>query len=94
MAKRVFELAKELKVRSKDILEKCRAEGLDLKNHMATLSAGLEATIREWFSEASSGTAVETAEHVDLAKARKKAASQRRRKKKAEEEPVQQVASP
>ncbi|MCD6377851.1 MAG: translation initiation factor IF-2, partial [Planctomycetes bacterium] len=93
MAKRVFELAKELKVRSKDILEKCRAEGLDLKNHMATLSAGLEATIREWFSEASSGTAVETAEHVDLAKARKKAASQRRRKKKAEEEPVQQVAT-
>jgi len=74
LAKRVFELAKELGVRSKDILEKCRAEGLEIKNHMAALSAGLEATIVEWFSESSSGTAVETTEHVDLEKARKKAA--------------------
>lgn len=94
MAKRVFELAKELGVRSKDILEKCRAEGLEIKNHMAALSAGLEATIVEWFSESSSGTAVETTEHVDLEKARKKAAGQRRRrKKKVSEEPSQQAVA-
>ena len=89
MAKRVFQLAKELGVRSKDVLDKCRAEGLELKNHMAALSAGLEATIREWFSETadSAHAAVETAVAVDLETARKKATAQRRqRKKKAEPE--------
>ncbi len=87
MAKRVFELAKELGVRSKDVLEKCRAEGLELKNHMAALSAGLQATIQEWFSaEAGHGTAVETAKAVDVSAARKRAAAERRRRKKAEAE--------
>jgi len=74
-------------VTSKAVLEKCRAEGIELKNHMAALSAGLEATIHEWFSEGAVGTAVETTEHVDLESARKKAAAaRRRRKKKAAEE--------
>ena len=95
MAKRVFELARELGVRSKDVLVKCRAEGLELKNHMATLSAGLEATIHEWFAEADDGsdgshTAVETTEHVNLAEAREEARKSRRRLKlKAEPEPVE-----
>ncbi|MHC4984109.1 MAG: translation initiation factor IF-2, partial [Planctomycetota bacterium] len=84
MAKRVFEIARELDVTSKTMLEKCRAEGLDVKNHMSTLSAGLEATLREWFGQATGeSTAVETAEHVDLATARKEAAAQRRRRKEA-----------
>ena len=73
MATRVFELARELGVKSKAMLEKCRAEGLEIKNHMATLSAGLEATLREWFSADASQTAVETSEHVDLKKARAEA---------------------
>jgi len=102
LAKRVFELARELSVRSKDVLTKCRAEGLELKNHMATLSAGLEATIREWFSElddeTTEHTAVETTEHVNLAEAREVARKTRRRRKaKAEPEvaaeaPVEQPA--
>jgi translation initiation factor IF-2 len=83
LATRVFELARELGVTSKDILAKCRAEGLELKNHMTTLSAGLEATIREWFSEGQSLTAVEVAEHVDLDTARAKAHRQRSRAKPA-----------
>ena len=66
MAKRVFELAKDLDVTSKAILDKCRAEGIDLKNHMAALSAGLVATIVEWFSESASATAVEESEHINL----------------------------
>jgi len=78
LATRVFELARELGVTSKTMLEKCRAEGLDVKNHMATLSAGLEATLREWFSPDVTQTAVETAEHVDLEKARAKARKSRR----------------
>ena len=53
MAKRVFEIAKELGIKSKAIVDKCRAEGIPesvIKNHMSTASAGLEATFREWFS--------------------------------------------
>ncbi|MFA6132993.1 MAG: translation initiation factor IF-2 [Phycisphaerae bacterium] len=81
MATRVFELANEIGVTSKQILGKCRAEGLELKNHMAALSAGLEATIREWFSEAAGATAVETSDHVDLKIAREEAKKTRRRRK-------------
>ena len=96
MAKqRIFELSRELGVTSKLVLDKCRAEGLDVKNHMSTVSAGLAATVREWFSEGSdTGTAVETTEHVDLDKARADASKARRRSttKKAKEAPVEAVA--
>ena len=68
---RVHILAKELNVSSKTIIDKCKAEGIDtVKNHMSTLSAGLHATILEWFSEGKHDTVVETADRVDLAKAR------------------------
>ena len=86
MATRLFELAKELGVTSKTMLEKCRAEGLEIRNHMATLSAGQEATIREWFTEGAAVTAVETSAHVDLQEARKEATKQRRRGKKDADE--------
>ncbi len=86
MATRIFELARELGVTSKMVLEKCRAEELEVKNHMSTVSAGLEATIREWFSESNAHhTAVENTEHVDLASAREEAKKARRRHKKDEE---------
>jgi translation initiation factor IF-2 len=76
---RVHLLAKELSVKSKAIIEKCQAEGLDqVKNHMSTISAGLAATIREWFSEGEHATTVEKASRVDLEKVRVK------RKKKVE----------
>ena len=81
MAKRIFELAKELGVTSKKVLEKCRAEGIEVKNHMSTVKAGLAATIEEWFSEVSAGgTAVETAPHVDIDKAHEEAEKQRRKR--------------
>ena len=76
-AKRVFQVAKELGVTSKAIVAKCQAEGVpDITNHMSTVKVGLEVTVHEWFAEAASGeagshTAVETAEKVDLSKARK-----------------------
>lgn len=77
MAKRVFEIAKELGVASKAVVQKCRDEGIpesNIKNHMSTVSVGLEATIREWFAgeAAPSATAVETSERVDLEKVRAK----------------------
>ncbi|RMH28138.1 MAG: translation initiation factor IF-2 [Planctomycetota bacterium] len=73
-SKRVFEIAKELGVKSKSIVDKCHAEGIPsevIKNHMSTVSIGLEQTIREWFTaEEGSSTAVEQADKVDLDKVR------------------------
>ena len=69
---RVHILAKELGVKSKAIVTKCQAEDLDIKNHMSTISAGLAATIREWFSEGEHSTTVEVADRVDLKKVRVK----------------------
>ncbi|MCD4831943.1 MAG: translation initiation factor IF-2 [Anaerohalosphaeraceae bacterium] len=80
---RVHILAKELGVKSKAIVEKCQAEGLDIKNHMSTISAGLAATILEWFSEGEHSTTIETAERVDLKKVRIK----KKKVKKTKEEP-------
>jgi len=79
---RVYILAKELGVKSSSIVKKCQDEGLDVKNHMSVISAGLAATIREWFTEGENVTTVETAEKVDLEKVRVK------RKKKAKPESV------
>ncbi len=81
--KRIFEIAKELGIKSKAIVEKCHAEGLPkdvIKNHMSSVSIGLEQTIREWFANESEGaesshTAVEQAEKVDIEKVRAKAKS-------------------
>ncbi len=73
---RVFELARELGVTSKDLIAKCEAEGIPkITNHMSTMSLGLAATVREWFGEGRSNvsTAVEVAPRVDVVKARAKA---------------------
>ncbi len=87
LAKRVFEIAKELKVASKAVVKKCHDEGIPdtlIKNHMSTVSAGLEQTIREWFSESESAhTAVENTEKVDLESVR--VAPRQRRSTKAAE---------
>ena len=48
---RVYIMAKELGVKSAAIVKKCQDEGLDVKNHMSVIKAGLALTIREWFSE-------------------------------------------
>ena len=69
MAKRVHEIAKELGIDSKAIVKKCQAEGIPesvIKNHMSTVSAGLEVSIREWFTAGDNSTAIETSEKVEL----------------------------
>jgi len=81
---RVFELARELSVTSKDLIAKCEAEGIPkITNHMSTISLGLAATVREWFGGGGSSTttAVETAAPVDLVKARAKAKKKAPRQK-------------
>jgi translation initiation factor IF-2 len=75
-------LAKELGVKSSAIVKKCQDEDLDVKNHMSTISAGLAATIREWFSEGENVTTVETSEKVDLEKVRLKKPRRKPAKKK------------
>ncbi|TFG48518.1 MAG: hypothetical protein E4H40_04545, partial [Candidatus Brocadiia bacterium] len=86
---RAYILAKELGVKSSAIIEKCKSEGIDLPNHMAVISAGLAATIREWFSEdGATNTAVETANKVDLEKVRVK---RKRVKKDVDEKPAAQA---
>lgn len=71
MAKRIFDLAKELGVDSKSIIKKCVDEGVPadmVKTHMSPVKAGLEASIREWFASAGTGggTAIETMAHIDV----------------------------
>jgi translation initiation factor IF-2 len=61
---RVNQLAKELGIPSKSILERIKAEGLgdQAPNHMSLISLGLAASVREWFANGGGGvaTAVET----------------------------------
>lgn len=70
--KRVHEIAKELGIKSKAIVDKCIAEGLPaIKGHQSTVSAGLEATIIEWFGQGVlEHNTVETSEKVNLEEAR------------------------
>ncbi len=73
--RRVYEIAKELNVASKSIVDKCQAEGVPgIDTHMSPVKIGLELTIKEWFGSAEAAkhsAAVETAEKVDVAKAKK-----------------------
>ena len=69
---RVYLLARELGVKSSAIVKKCQDEGLDVKNHMSAISAGLAATIREWFSEGENVTTIEITEKVVLSEVRVK----------------------
>ena len=78
--KKVFQIAKELGIDSKAIVAKCKAEDIpNIETHMSPVGAGLEATIKEWFSTSAPQTAVETSEHVDLTKVRKARPSRAKR---------------
>ncbi|MFC6254552.1 translation initiation factor IF-2 [Secundilactobacillus hailunensis] len=48
--KRIYELAKELNVSSKAILDKAQEKGFDVKNHMSSLGSNEERQLRENFS--------------------------------------------
>jgi translation initiation factor IF-2 len=87
---RISALAKELGVTSKDVIEKCKREGIEeVSNPQSTVSIGLSQTIREWFGGVGgSSTAIETAERVDVDAARERAekvAPKRGKAKKGDE---------
>jgi translation initiation factor IF-2 len=102
--RKLYELAKELGIKSKVIIDKCQENGLDVKTHMATISAGLEATIRNWFAEAADKAAeaksqkaqetpaAEGAEEAPQASGEKEAAAPK--EEKEEESPEKQTAEP
>ncbi|MGD8786705.1 MAG: translation initiation factor IF-2 N-terminal domain-containing protein, partial [Phycisphaerales bacterium] len=91
---RVYILAKELGIKSAAVVKKCQDEGLDVKNHMSVLSAGLAATIKEWFSEGENVTTVETAQKVDLEKVRVKRKKRKKTAVKKEEVTTSKPAPP
>jgi translation initiation factor IF-2 len=86
---RVHQLAKTLGVGSKDIVAKCTSEDIpDITNHMSAISAGLAATISEWFSEdRTTSSAIETSEKVNVSEV--KARAKKKTKKKI---PTQQIS--
>ncbi len=90
---RVYILARELGVKSTTIIKKCQDEGLPIDNHMATISAGLAATIKEWFSEGENITAVETSERVDLEKVRVKRRAKDKKQVEGETVAVSEVGA-
>ena len=82
VATRVYILAKKLGVKSNAIVEKCQAEGLDVKNHMSAISPSLAATICEWFIEGEYSTSAEAAKKVNLSKVSIKEKARKRLKRK------------
>lgn len=82
---RVYQLAKELGVESKEIVARCQQEEIpNITNHMSTVSIGLAETIREWYG--GDGPVVVATEpeqtSVDTAKSKPRAKKKAARKKK------------
>ena len=81
---RIYDIAKELQIDPKVIIQKCLDEGVPadaVKSHMIKIPMGLAQSIREWFSAAGgTATAIETKEHVDVEKVKTKPASKARKK--------------
>ena len=51
MVKKIHQIAKELGLKSKDLVARCEAEGIpNIVNHMSTVSAGLQQTIHSWYA--------------------------------------------
>jgi len=91
---RVHKIAKDLGVNSKDIIAKCKSEGIpNIKTYQSAVSAGLEATIKEWFSEGcETSSAVETSEKVDVKKVKAKAKKKTPKKKVSKKSTTKKTA--
>lgn len=48
---KVKQLAQELGITSRYLIDRCRAEGITVQNSITRLSPQLERTIRAWFTE-------------------------------------------
>ncbi|MDA0803952.1 MAG: translation initiation factor IF-2 [Planctomycetota bacterium] len=76
---RVSQIAKEMGVESKAILDKCKSEGVDwAATHQSTLTVGQVDTIKQWFGASDAHTALESAESVDIEAVKVKRPSRRK----------------
>lgn len=57
MAKRIYELAKELDVSSKDLVTAAEGKGFDVKNHMSTVGDNEERQLRDQFGKKGNASA-------------------------------------
>ena len=80
---RVHELAKELNLNNKDLIDRILKLGIQVKNHMSTLTESTVQKVRQQFAEAKA----ETVEEKRIGRA-----VIRRRKRLSEEEPAAGVA--
>lgn len=49
---KIKELAREFGVTSREVIDRCGAEGLFIQNSITKVDSGQEARIREWFRDA------------------------------------------
>lgn len=92
---RITQIAKDIGISAKDIIEKCLREGVEgVTTPQATVTLGLAETIKEWFSGGAVSSATETTEHVDVGALREKAkkAAPKKRKKDGESDSTTAVA--
>ncbi len=76
---RVSQLAKELGIEAKSIIDKCTSEGVEgVTTHQSTVLLGLAETIKEWFGATGEHNAVEQTESVDVASVRVKAPARKK----------------
>lgn len=56
---KIKELAHELGLTSRDLIDRCRAEGLEVQNSITKLKIEEERTVRGWFTKKKDGEAAE-----------------------------------
>ena len=90
---RITQVAKDLGIPTKDIIEKCISEGIEgVTTPQASIPVGLAETIKEWFGGSGTSTGTETAASVDVAGIRDRVQKAAPKRKKGAEVPVAEVA--
>jgi hypothetical protein len=80
---RITQVAKDLGIPTKDIIEKCISEGIEgVTSPQASIPIGLAETIKEWFGGSGSTTGAEIAASVDVVGIRERVQKAAPKKKK------------
>ena len=81
---RITQVAKDLGIPTKDIIEKCISEGIEgVTTPQASIPIGLAETIKEWFGGSGSTTGAEIAASVDVVGIRERVQKAAPKKKKS-----------
>jgi phage antirepressor YoqD-like protein len=68
---KVKDIARELGLTSRQLIDHCRAEGIHVQNSITKLNPELERTIRGWFARAASNGKTSKRQNVKTSKSRK-----------------------